>query len=121
MRQMFHRFLHINQYYLLFFTTPGRHCDNRHRQQERGDPRPHGQDEERLHRVQHGPLQHRDRRAQPEDAGPDVGEGAEPGGPHHLAGRQADGAAGRGQAGQPVLLIRPKFCCFHYCRDTGFI
>ena len=61
------------------------HCDHGDWQQERGDPRQHGQDEERVHRVQHGPQQHWDRRAEPQDQGAGVGESQIPSGPHHLA------------------------------------
>ena len=46
----------------------GGHCDHRHREQERGDAGQHGQDEERVHCLQHGPQQHGDRRVEFEDS-----------------------------------------------------
>ncbi|KAM6108390.1 S-adenosylhomocysteine hydrolase-like protein 1 isoform 2-T2 [Pterocles gutturalis] len=65
-----------------------------HRKQERGDQRTPGSHEEQLHRVQHGPLQHRDRCDQPPHPGADLGAGPLPSGPRHLAGWEAGGAAG---------------------------
>lgn len=38
------------------------HCGHCDRKQERRHPRAHGQDAERLHPLQHGPLQHGNRR-----------------------------------------------------------
>ena len=52
-------------------------------------------------------------------AGPDVGEGADAGGPHHLAEREADGAAGRGAQGQPQLLLRPQLRRLHHHLHSG--
>ena len=57
----------------------GGHSDHGDRQQERGDAGQHGQDEERLYRLQHGTLQHRGGRPQSQDPGSNVGESPQPG------------------------------------------
>ena len=42
-----------------------------------------------------------------------------PGGPCHLAQRQEDGAAGRGEEGQPLLLLRAQLRGLHHRRHPG--
>ena len=48
-----------------------------------------------------------------------MGEGAHAGGPHHLAEREADGAARRGEEGQPQLLLRPQLRRLHHHLHSG--
>ena len=61
------------------------YSDHSNWEQERGDPRQHGQDEEWLHCLQHGPQQHWDWRSQPENQGAGLGEGPIPSWSYHLA------------------------------------
>lgn len=42
-----------------------------------------------------------------------------PGGSRHLAERQEDGAAGRGEEGQPLLLLRAQLRGLHHRRHPG--
>ncbi|KAM6192095.1 S-adenosylhomocysteine hydrolase-like protein 1 isoform 2-T2 [Sarcoramphus papa] len=87
--------------------------------QERRDQRTPGSDEEQLHRVQHGPLQHRDRCDQPPDPGADLGAGPLPSGPRHLAGWEAGGATGRGPSSQPELLHGSHLRSLHHRHHSG--